>query len=358
VSPWVTVSLIALGSAAVVGWLLPAWAMKRFVPSLEGSGPRVTNYRGRSIPTGLGAVWLVWATGVAVVDAALVYLVLVGGSQPETAAAVNTTLGIMGPLTLLVPGAFAFGLVDDLFGGHAVKGFRGHMGALARGRLTTGGLKLLGIGFLSLVAGFSAVRQVVSYRGGWMEVVSGLAAWACAALVIALAANLVNLTDLRPGRALKVYSVLATIGVGLATLTVWTGGAQDVASSPPFLLLWIGCFKLSLLALVLGPVVAVWRFDLGERAMLGDAGANAMGALAGFLLAWRSPLWLLAVLAMVFLVLNLASERVSFSNVIEGTAFLRWLDGLGRLRSVVPGSEATAETAAPDVAARSMRDGE
>ena len=353
-----TVSLIALGSAVIVGWLLPAWAMKRLVPSLEGSGPRVTNYRGRSIPTGLGTVWLVWATSVAVVDAALFYLVLMGGSQPETAAAVNTTLGIMGPLTLLVPGAFAFGLVDDLFGGHAVKGFRGHLGALAHGRLTTGGLKLLGIGSLSLVAGFSAVRQTVSYRGGWLEVVSGLAAWACAAGVIALSANLVNLTDLRPGRALKVYGALATIGVGLATWTVWTGGAPDSASGSPLQLLWIGSLKLSLLALVLGPVLAVWRFDLGERAMLGDAGANAMGALAGFLLAWRSPLWLLAVLAMVFLALNLASERVSFSDVIERTTFLRWLDGLGRLPSATPGSEATAAIAAPGMTARSMRDDE
>lgn len=357
-SPWAAVSLGGLALAVVVGWLLPSWAMKRFVPSLEGGAPLVTNYRGRSIPTGLGTVWLVWAMGAAAVDTALVYLAPVGGSQPEVVAAANTALGIMGPLTLLVPGAFAFGLVDDLFGGHAVKGFRGHLGALARGRLTTGGLKLLGIGFLSLVAGFSAVRQMVSYGSGWVEVASGLAAWALAASVIALCANLVNLTDLRPGRALKVYGALATIGVVLATWTVWTEGVPDAALGAPLQLLWIGALKLSLLTLVLGPVLAVWSFDLGERAMLGDAGANAMGALAGFLLVWRSPLWLLAILAMVFLALNLASERVSFSNVIERTRFLRWLDGLGRLRSVDPGSEATAMTAAPGAAARSMRDDE
>ena len=335
-SAWVTASLVFLATV-VLGWLLPAWAMKRLVPSLESGGPRVTNYRGRSIPTGLGAVWLVWAAGVAVADAAWFYLVLSGGPQPVAAGAVGTAVGIMGPLTLLVPGAFAFGLVDDVFGERAVKGFRGHLAALAHGRLTTGGLKLLGIGFLSLAAGFSAVRQMVPYRGGALEVASGLTAWACASLVIALAANLVNLTDLRPGRALKVYGLLATIGVGLATWTVWTGGTPDSAPGSPLQLLWVGCFKLSLLALVLGPVVAVWRFDLGERAMLGDAGANAMGALAGFLLAWRSPLWLLAVTAVVLLALNLVSERVSFSKVIERTALLRWLDALGRLPSGPPG---------------------
>jgi hypothetical protein len=73
--------------------------------------------------------------------------------------------------------------------------------------------------------------------------------------------------------------------------------------------------------------------------MLGDAGANAAGALAGFLLAWRSPLWLLSVLAVVLLALNVTSERVSFSKVIERVAFLRWLDGLGRIASDAPGVE-------------------
>jgi len=37
------------------------------------------------------------------------------------------------------------------------------------------------------------------------------------------------------------------------------------------------------LIVLLGPVAAVWRYDLGERAMLGDAGANAAGALAGMM---------------------------------------------------------------------------
>jgi hypothetical protein len=108
-------------------------------------------------------------------------------------------------------------------------------------------------------------------------------------------------------------------------------------------LVWIGGVKLSLLALTLGPVLVVWRYDLGERAMLGDAGANAAGALAGFLLAWRSPLWLLAVLVVVLLALNVASERVSFSEVIERVGFLRWLDGLGRLPADGPGLEAAHE---------------
>jgi hypothetical protein len=130
---------------------------------------------------------------------------------------------------------------------------------------------------------------------------------------------------------------------------------QSLALSLQFL--GIGGVKLSLLALVFGPVFAVWRYDLGERAMLGDAGANAAGALAGFLLAWQSPLWLLAVLAVVLLALNLVSERVSFSGVIERVSFLRWLDGLGRLPADDP-VPMEAPVGAPGVDGSDSGDGE
>ena len=65
--------------------------------------------------------------------------------------------------------------------------------------------------------------------------------------------------------------------------------------------------------------------------MLGDAGANAGGVLAGWLLvvalvAWW---WALAAYVLFALALNIASERISFSAVISRTPMLRWLDGLG-----------------------------
>lgn len=47
-----------------------------------------------------------------------------------------------------VLGAGGFGLLDDLAEDPAeqAKGLRGHLGALARGQVTTGGLKVVGIG--------------------------------------------------------------------------------------------------------------------------------------------------------------------------------------------------------------------
>jgi UDP-GlcNAc:undecaprenyl-phosphate/decaprenyl-phosphate GlcNAc-1-phosphate transferase len=343
VTYWMISAVVSVVLALLAGWVVPSWAMSRLVPVLEGSGHLVTNYRGRRIPTGLGLVWPVWAASVAAIVAVVTAgLYLVQGTMAasdRTAALATATPRIFGVMPLLlVVGAFAFGLVDDVFGAGAAKGFRGHLRALREGRITTGGLKLFGIGLLAMFAASDTAglhgRVQANLLAGWnVQLLTALAGWACSVLVIALSANLVNLTDLRPGRAIKTYSALAVVGVLLAFagLLAFERGAAFPAGAA-----WLGwvdaCIATACLAvLLLGPVFAVWRYDLGERAMLGDAGANAMGALAGFFLVRSSPVWLVAVFAIVLLALNLVSERVSYSKVIERVAFLRWIDGIGRL---------------------------
>ncbi len=206
-------------------------------------------------------------------------------------------------------GAFALGMADDTFGSSADKGFRGHLSALFHGRLTTGALKLFGIG---LLAAFSMAPDFGSLEvPAWVVT----AEWVLQVLAIALTANLLNLTDLRPGRALKVYSLLAIVGC------VFVGVSSGWAIVPLIALI---CF---------GPVFAIWGFDLRERGMLGDAGANAAGAMVGWVLANALVAWWWALAAYVVLAfaLNVLSERISFSSVIEKTPFLRWIDGLGRV---------------------------
>jgi hypothetical protein len=72
--------------------------------------------------------------------------------------------------------------------------------------------------------------------------------------------------------------------------------------------------------------------DVRERTMLGDAGANALGAVLGVALLQRLPAAgarrraLAAALA-----LTAASEVVSYSRVIDAVPPLRALDQLGRL---------------------------
>jgi UDP-N-acetylmuramyl pentapeptide phosphotransferase/UDP-N-acetylglucosamine-1-phosphate transferase len=202
-------------------------------------------------------------------------------------------------------GAAAFGLLDDLGERGASKGLRGHLGELARGRLTTGGAKVLGIGVTGLVAAALALPGADdgAEGGRGRRALDVLAAGA----LVAGSANLLNLLDLRPGRALK-----ATL---LAGVPLAAGGPAAAAR---------------LAAAAVGPAVALLPEDLAERAMLGDTGANAAGALLGTALVAGSRRGTrLAALAVV-VGLTLASERWSFTKVIEATPGLRELDAVGR----------------------------
>lgn len=195
-------------------------------------------------------------------------------------------------------GAGAFGVYDDLRGNGDRRGMRGHLAALGKGELTTGGVKVVGIGAVGLVAG-SLVR-----RGPG----DGLAEKVLAGVVVAGAANAVNLFDLRPGRAIKVAALAAAPGLVRA-------GAPGTAV---------------VRGAGLGAALALLPEDLGEKAMLGDAGANALGAVLGTVAAANATrgglLWRAAALTAV----TLASEKVSFTRVIAKYAPLRALDGFGR----------------------------
>ncbi len=204
-------------------------------------------------------------------------------------------------------GAGAFGLADDLAETGTSKGFRGHLAALRRGELTTGGLKIAGIGMVGLLAGALARPHgapVGSGRRVGRAIRTGLEVAECGALV-AGTANLVNLLDLRPGRALKVSLV----------------AAPAVLAAHP-------CAALT--AAVVGTGAALLPADLGERSMLGDCGANAMGAVLGTAMVCAAPRPVRQALLTAVAGLTMASERISFSAVIDSTPFLRRLDAIGR----------------------------
>lgn len=235
-----------------------------------------TNHRGETVTL---------AQGPAVSLGSLAALVTAPGLAPVTRLA----------STLAVGGAAALGLIDDLTGATDVKGLRGHLGALRSGEVTTGTVKLVGLGATGLVAGALARRG----RGGLVDAVLSGA-------VVAGSANLANLFDLRPGRATKVFLAVSAgpILTGGLTGAVVTGPASAAAALLPA--------------------------DLGERSMLGDTGANALGAAwgVGAASSMNRPALLATVAALVGL--TVASERVSFSQVIERTPVLRELDGVGR----------------------------
>lgn len=178
------------------------------------------------------------------------------------------------------------------------KGFHGHLQALSQGKVTTGALKIVGIGTGAALGSLGIGRS----RG------TGLGTWVLDTMLIAGSANLANLFDLRPGRCLKVGALAAL------PLIPEKGAAAPLAS---------GALATSALAL---------PADLGEREMLGDTGANALGALLGSAWAQKTGTGgkILGVLGIV--ALTAASEKISFSQVIAKTPGLRTIDQLGRRR--------------------------
>ncbi len=200
-------------------------------------------------------------------------------------------------------GSGAFGALDDLRGDSSSKGLKGHLSALARGEVTTGAIKILGIGASGLLAAALADRR----RPGAPSAAGRVATTVTGGAVVALGANLGNLLDLRPGRALK-----AGVLVGAPLLL----GGDDRSGAA--------------VAASLGASAALLPADLAGETMLGDTGANALGAVLATAFVERSG-WRGRVLAAaVLLGLTVASERVSFTKVIESTPVLRDLDRWGR----------------------------
>jgi len=223
-------------------------------------------------------------------------------------AGVSAAWRVAAAMTVAGSGAAGFGAYDDLAGSSDRRGFRGHLGALRHGEVTTGAVKLGGIGATGI-----ASAALVGGDAADLVINAGL---------VAGLANLLNLLDLRPGRAIK-----AAIASG--ALIAWPAGRHRAGATGPE-----GTRATALLP-PLAAALALLPEDLGERAMLGDAGANALGAMLGAAassgLSRPARVALLAVIAG----LTAASEKVSFTAVIARTPALRRLDMLGR-RPVPP----------------------
>ncbi|WP_273120686.1 hypothetical protein [Actinomyces dentalis] len=258
------------------------------------------NFRGRTVSLrgGVGV-----AAGAVAASAQLGRALGAGaGTRPAVAAVAAT--GAAG----------AAGLIDDLdAGAHdgdtPAKGLKGHLSALARGRVTTGAVKIAVIGSGALVAGVLLARHRAAAAPLRRPAATALDA-VVSAVTIASWADVHNLLDLRPGRALKAAALL--------TAPLLADRRRAAAASRA---LAAGC---------LGAAAAALPGDLMEETMLGDTGANALGALAGTALAAHParPVRVAAAAAGTGLVL--ASERVSFTRVIARTPALAALDAVGR----------------------------
>lgn len=270
----------ALVAATTAGALS---VLRRSLPAQARAPWERTNHAGRTVTLLEGPVYAVAAAAGSV-----------AAGSPAAPGAVASL------------GSAAFGALDDLAGDSSSKGLKGHLGALARGEVTTGAVKIVGIGATGLAAAALSDRR--TGRGLVTTLVGGAA--------IAGAANLANLFDLRPGRTLKV-----TVLTGLPAL-LWGGTAGAAGAA--------GASGAATAAAGLGAAAGTLPDDLRGTSMLGDTGANAAGAMIGLALVERSGLRGRLVVLGVAAGLTVLSEKVSFSRVIDDTPLLRRLDQWGR----------------------------
>lgn len=210
--------------------------------------------------------------------------------------------GLAGAMIYII-GVCLLGTIDDLLGTPAIegglgrrdpRGVRGHFRAVFGGVFSTGVVKA--VGSLGLAA--FAVGLIVP--GDWEYLL--------AVALIVVTTNFFNLLDLRPGRALKIFFVLV---VGLC-LGAWT--LQPV---------W-------LTAVFLGSLPVLLYYDMRELGMLGDAGSNAIGAIAGIWMVVTLDTTGQSVALALVLLFTLYGEFRSISQLIDRVAVLRFFDRLGR----------------------------
>ncbi|MGQ5711097.1 UDP-N-acetylmuramyl pentapeptide phosphotransferase [Desulforudis sp. DRI-14] len=239
------------------------------------------NYRGDPIPMGMGLLFFI----VPALSFAITYLLV---DARKFQIFVVVFLLVSATMCLL-------GLIDDVFGSRAASGIKGHFRCLFKGELTTGALKALG----GLVIAFLAAVSTAPLREVFLNT-----------LIIALAANTLNLLDLRPGRAGKGF----LLGAGLLAAAAW------------------GNNLLIFLAVVTGTLLVYLPADLRAQAMMGDAGSNVLGATLGLTAVWVLDVPTRVVVLLALVVFHLFTEHYSLTEVIAKNRVLHFIDRIGRRR--------------------------
>lgn len=268
---WVIFSLIS-------GWLITSAILPGIMSMIGKSGFLKANYLGELIPSGLGVVLYLSVLGV--LSLSLPFL-----PKPLHFKIVAFLFTLTG-FTLL-------GLMDDLWGSGECRGLSGHVKSLIRGEMTTGSIKAVAGGVIALV--MSAILDQ------WILIPLN-------ALMIALSVNMINLMDLRPGRAGKAFLFLALLMV-----------AAFPDREENFFMMAVA-----------GSLLAYLPIDLKARAMMGDAGANALGSVLGLAAVWLLSLEMKGFYVVLLILLHLLSEKYSLTQIISDNRVLNYLDRWGR----------------------------
>jgi UDP-N-acetylmuramyl pentapeptide phosphotransferase/UDP-N-acetylglucosamine-1-phosphate transferase len=267
-----------MATGMIVSWLI----LRNIIKMLCNSDNKICctpNYRGREIPA-IG--------GIVFIPILLIAILLLVLSRPKESFIYLSYL-------VLVLGMGFAGVVDDLIGEKKTKGLINHIKSTMRGTVTTG--------FFKAFIGFS-ISFIISLgtSNSFIEFVINV-------LIISLFANTLNLFDLRPGRAVKVF-----IAVSLILLTAATGRLLEAV--PLIILNLAACFYI--------------RYDLNEICMLGDTGANILGVSLGYYSTLFVNVYAKLLLLVILLFLNIFAEKFSITEIINKSRLLSYLDSIGR----------------------------
>ena len=250
------------------------------------------NYKNEMIPVGMGIVFL----PMIIINSIILGFVTLNNIWFVSSSNYNLNIVWLLCLALYIFSMMAMffaGALDDLIGNRNVSGLKGHFKSLFKGELTTGGFKALFGGFVGLVVSVCISSSIV-------DIIVNT-------LIIALSTNLMNLFDLRPGRAIKVYLVII-IPIYI-TLTGYTK-----------------VFPL----LILPNVLAYFNIDLKARGMMGDTGSNVLGISIGVLMALGYGIKVRLAWLVFLILMHLITEKFSLTKIIEKKRVLKFIDNLGR----------------------------
>ena len=237
------------------------------------------NYKGEMIPVSMGIVFL---------PMIIINGIIVAFFTVDFVSMTCLFLFIFGMMAM-----FFAGIIDDTIGNRDVSGLKGHFKNLFKGKLTTGGFKALFGGFVGLIISVCISKNII-------DIIVNT-------LIIALSTNFMNLFDLRPGRAIKVYLVIIII-----ILFTLTGYIQMLP------------------LLILPNVIAYFNYDLKAKAMMGDTGSNVLGISIGILMALGYTLNVRIAWLIFLILIHILTEKFSLTKIIEKNKVLNFIDRLGR----------------------------
>ena len=245
---------------------------------LINSNTLCENYKGEKIPMSLGLLFVF--------------------VQSITISLIRIGFNLTGNITDLYLYSYIFmglvGLLDDLIGDKKVKGLKGHIKSFFKGTLTTGAIKA-GIGFF-----VSLYISILISKDVWEVLVN--------TFVIALFTNLINLFDLRPGRAIKVFITISLIFI-----------FTNIDKNYNYIIY-------SLYGLIL-PYMSL---DFKAKAMMGDVGSNIIGLTLGIICAVTYSFMGKIIILILLIGIHILAEKISFSKIIDKNPILKYIDSIGR----------------------------